>query len=91
LINATSASLQNQAPDLSTGLVATGGCCYDMMYAAQATPFMRWARASAAGCIVDGAGMLVEQAAEAFFLWRGQRPRTREVIDALRAQLRRPA
>lgn len=87
LINATSASLHDQVPDIATDLVARDGCCYDMMYAAEATPFMRWARDSAARCNVDGAGMLVEQAAEAFFLWRGLRPRTREVIAALRAQL----
>ena len=67
--------------------VAKGGCCYDMMYAAEPTPFMRWARDSVAGCRVDGTGMLVEQAAEAFYLWRGIRPRTREVIAALREQL----
>jgi shikimate dehydrogenase len=87
LINATSASLNNQVPDISTSLVAQGGCCYDMMYAAEPTPFIRWARDSAAAHSVDGAGMLVEQAAEAFYLWRGVRPRTREVIVALRGQL----
>jgi len=87
LINATSASLQNQVPGIPASVVAQGGCCYDMMYAAEATPFMRWARDSLAGCSVDGTGMLVEQAAEAFFLWRGIRPRTQEVIAALREQL----
>lgn len=88
LINATSASLENQVPDISTDLVAKGGFCYDMMYAAEPTPFMRWSRNSAAERSVDGAGMLVEQAAESFYLWRGVRPRTREVIAALREQLR---
>jgi len=87
LINATSASLQDQIPDIPASAVAKGACCYDMMYAAEATPFMRWARDSAAGCSLDGTGMLVEQAAEAFYLWRGIRPRTREVIAALREQL----
>jgi len=87
LINATSASLHNQVPDIPTNLVAKGGCCYDMMYAAQATPFMVWARDSAAERSMDGAGMLVEQAAEAFYLWRGVRPRTEAVIRGLRAQL----
>jgi len=85
LINATSASLQNRVPDIPASAVAKGGCCYDMMYAAEATPFMRWARHSLAACSVDGTGMLVEQAAEAFYLWRGVRPRTRAVIAALRA------
>lgn len=87
LINATSASLNDQVPDISTSLVAKGGCCYDMMYAAEPTPFMRWARNSAAARSVDGAGMLVEQAAEAFYLWRGVRPRTTAVIAALRERL----
>jgi shikimate dehydrogenase len=87
LINATSASLHNQVPDIAVSVVAKGGCCYDMMYAAQPTPFMRWAQGSDAGLCVDGAGMLVEQAAESFYLWRGVRPHTREVISALRAQL----
>jgi shikimate dehydrogenase len=90
LINATSASLQDQVPDIPVSAVAKGGCCYDLMYAAEPTPFMRWARDSAGDCNVDGAGMLVEQAAEAFFLWRGVRPRTREVIKALREQLAAP-
>ncbi len=90
LINATSASLQDQVPDIPVSAVAKGGCCYDLMYAAEPTPFMRWARDSAGECNVDGAGMLVEQAAEAFFLWRGVHPRTREVITALREQLAVP-
>jgi shikimate dehydrogenase len=88
LINATSASLNDQVPDIPTSLVARGGCCYDMMYAAKATPFMRWAQNTAARRSVDGAGMLVEQAAESFYLWRGVRPRTPEVITALREQLK---
>lgn len=56
-----------------------------MMYGAQPTPFMRWAIEHGAQQALDGLGMLVEQAAEAFFLWRGVRPETRSVIDALRA------
>ena len=87
LINATSASLQNQVPSIPLSAVAKGGCCYDMMYAAEATPFVRWAQGSAAALCVDGAGMLVEQAAEAFYLWRGVRPRTGAMIAALREQL----
>ena len=87
LVNATSASLQNQVPSIPLSAVAKGGCCYDMMYAADATPFVRWAQGSRAALCVDGTGMLVEQAAEAFYLWRGLRPRTREVITVLREQL----
>lgn len=87
LINATSASLQGQIPDVPGTAVAKGGCCYDMMYAAEPTPFVRWARESGARLCVDGLGMLVEQAAESFFLWRGVRPHTRAVIAALRERL----
>jgi shikimate dehydrogenase len=86
VINATSASLHNQVPDVPTSVVANGGCCYDMMYAAEPTPFMAWARHTGADRSADGTGMLVEQAAEAFYLWRGVRPRTGAVISALRAQ-----
>lgn len=87
LINATSASLHDEVPDIPLSIVAMDGCCYDMMYAAEATPFVRWGRRSAATVCVDGVGMLVEQAAESFYLWRGVRPRTGEVIAALREQL----
>jgi shikimate dehydrogenase len=87
LINATSASLQDQVPEVPISAVAKGGCCYDMMYAAEPTPFVRWARDSAAGLCVDGVGMLVEQAAESFLLWRGVLPQTREVVTALRERL----
>jgi shikimate dehydrogenase len=87
LINATSASLQSQVPDIPAAVVAEGACCYDMMYSAQATPFMDWGRSAGAARCEDGAGMLVEQAAEAFYLWRGVRPRTAVVIAALRDQL----
>lgn len=88
LINATSASLQSEAPDIPAAAVAPGACCYDMMYAAQATPFMAWGRRAGAARSEDGSGMLVEQAAEAFHLWRGVRPHTADVIAALREQLR---
>jgi shikimate dehydrogenase len=87
LINATSASLRDQVPDVPLSAVAEGGCCYDMMYAAEATAFVRWARDSAARLAVDGIGMLVEQAAESFYLWRGIRPRSVEVIASLRERL----
>jgi shikimate dehydrogenase len=91
LINATSASLQSQVPDIPAGVVAEGACCYDMMYSARATPFMDWGRRAGAARCEDGAGMLVEQAAESFYLWRGVRPRTAEVIAALREQLTEPS
>jgi shikimate dehydrogenase len=63
------------------------GCCYDMMYGAEPTAFMRWSAQHAAWAVADGLGMLVEQAAESFFLWRGQRPQTKPVLNALRERL----
>jgi len=87
LINATSASLQNEVPGIPASAVARGACCYDMMYAAEPTAFMQWARKAGAGACVDGLGMLVEQAAESFYLWRGVRPRTAPVIAAVRERL----
>jgi shikimate dehydrogenase len=58
-----------------------------MMYSAGPTPFMRWGAANAAWAVSDGLGMLVEQAAESFCIWRGVRPQTRLVIDAIREEL----
>ena len=91
IINGTSASLQGDLPPLPDSLVApnTGSsktACYDMMYGAEPTVFMNWARQRGA-LAADGLGMLVEQAAESFSLWRGIRPDTRQVIDALRLKL----
>jgi len=83
IINATSASLDGQMPDIATG-VANGAICYDLMYGAQ-TPFMDWAKANNAKMIVDGLGMLVEQAAAAFKFWTGKQPNTQEVIKNLRS------
>jgi len=85
LINGTSASLQGDMPALPTELLMPGAFCYDLMYSAQPTVFMHWAQQHGAAQVADGLGMLVEQAAEAFFIWRGVRPNTRPVIDLLRA------
>jgi shikimate dehydrogenase len=87
VINGTAASLHGDMPDLPDGLFATGGLAYDMMYASQPTPFMRWAAAQGATHITDGLGMLVEQAAESFYLWHGVRPATAAVIGEMRARL----
>ena len=87
IINGTSASLQGQLPPLPEGLLAPGGWCYDMMYAACATPFMQWGAKQKAARTLDGLGMLVEQAAEAFYLWRGIRPQTQAVIQQVRTHL----
>jgi len=84
VINATSASLQGEVPPLPEGLVNKNTCCYDMMYSAADTPFVVWAKAHGAGIALDGLGMLVEQAAESFFIWRGVRPETESVIKLLR-------
>jgi shikimate dehydrogenase len=82
IINATAASLAGELPPLSPTLFATGTLAYDMMYG-QDTPFLHFARTHGA-TPADGLGMLVEQAAEAFFVWRGVRPDTAPVIAALR-------
>lgn len=85
VINGTSASLQGELPPLPADLLAKDAWCYDMMYAKTATIFMRWAQQHGAVRTLDGLGMLVEQAAESFFIWRGVRPETTEVIQQLRA------
>ena len=66
-----------------------GGAAYDMVYAPEPTAFLLWSRAAGASVAVDGVGMLVEQGAESFRLWRGVRPPTRRVIEALRTELDR--
>lgn len=84
VINGTAASLHDEVPPLPDTLLDADAVCYDMMYAAHATAFVRWGQAHGAARAVDGLGMLVEQAAEAFFLWRGVRPDSAAVIAALR-------
>jgi shikimate dehydrogenase len=86
VINGTSASLHGDMPPLPEGILAPGALAYDMMYGAEPTVFLRWASAQGAS-IRDGLGMLVEQAAEAFFLWRQVRPPTPPVLAELRAVL----
>ena len=83
IINGTSASLGGELPDLPSTLVGETTFCYDMMYASQPTPFMDWALKQGAQRVADGKGMLVEQAAESFRLWRGCEPDTAPVIAAL--------
>jgi shikimate dehydrogenase len=87
IINGTAASLQGRLPPLPDDLLAEGGCCYDMMYRATPTPFVRWGQTHGAAQSVDGLGMLVEQAAESFHLWRGVRPETAPVIAMLRKRI----
>jgi shikimate dehydrogenase len=87
VINATAASLKGELPALPDRILAADGWCYDMMYQADPTPFMRWGLAQGARLTVDGLGMLVEQAAESFYLWRHVRPDTAPVLQALRTAL----
>jgi shikimate dehydrogenase len=87
LINASSASLHGEAPALAPGLLREKSCCYDLSYGAQPTGFMRWAAQNTAWAVSDGLGMLVEQAAESFYVWHRQRPETRVVIQELRGVL----
>lgn len=87
VINATSASLAGEVPPLPAGLFASGSLAYDMMYGAAPTPFMLAARAAGASRWADGLGMLVEQAALSFALWRDVKPDTAPVLAALRSEL----
>ena len=82
IINATASGLSNELPPLPPDIFAPNALAYDMMYGRE-TPFMKFAHEQGAA-IADGLGMLVEQAAEAFFVWRGVRPDTRAVMAVLR-------
>lgn len=86
ILNATSASLSNDLPPLPEGLLAPNGVCYDLAYGNEPTAFVRWGISHGAASSLDGLGMLVEQAAEAFFIWRGIRPDTAPVIKLLNAE-----
>ncbi|WP_019215891.1 hypothetical protein [Legionella tunisiensis] len=86
LINATSASLTEKTIPLSALLFQAATCCYDLAYRAKGeTAFVAWAHAQGCCQAVDGLGMLVEQAAESFFIWHGIRPDTGPVLMALKA------
>ncbi|HWQ38079.1 MAG TPA: shikimate dehydrogenase [Burkholderiales bacterium] len=85
VINATSSSLSDALPPLPNALFAAGALAYEMVYGKGPTPFLAFAKAQGAQVLADGLGMLVEQAAESFRLWRGVLPQTRPVIEALRA------
>lgn len=88
LINGTSASLSGELPPLPPVIVARTSFCYDMAYGRDDTPFVRWAHERGVARAAMGLGMLVEQAAESFHLWRGVRPDTASVLSALTAKLR---
>lgn len=89
IINGTSASLAGELPPLTASVIGPETVCYDMMYGKGLTVFNRWAREQGAAKVIDGLGMLVEQAAEAFELWRGVRPDTAPVMAELRGERRR--
>ena len=91
IINATAAGLDGAVPDLPADCLAPGGWTYDLLYGDQPTPFCRWGQARGAAQALDGLGMLVEQAAESFWLWRQVRPSTAPVIQWLRAGAPRAA
>ena len=86
IINATSASLTAELPSIPDKVLSKASFVYDMMYAATPTPFLQLASDQGAATR-DGLGMLVEQAAESFFIWRGVRPQTAPVYEWLRSQL----
>lgn len=85
VINSTSASLQDTVPELPVGVFAPGSFAYDMVYGKTITPFLEFAQQHGAAQLADGIGMLVEQAAESFFVWRGVRPNAASVIAMLRS------
>ena len=86
VINGTAASLGGEVPAIAPDAIAAA-FCYDMMYGAGDTPFIAWARRHGAAGLADGLGMLVEQAAESFFIWRGKRPLTAPVIATVQRSL----
>lgn len=89
IINGTSASLKGELPVLPDTLIKENTFCYDMMYAAEPTVFMQWAVDNGSNKTSDGLGMLVEQAAESFFIWRGTLPDTKSVIQSIRESLKK--
>lgn len=87
LINGTSLSLSGELPAVDVALLAQDCFCYDMMYSDTETVFTSWAKKHGAKLSADGLGMLVEQAAESFAIWRGVRPDTAPVIERIRKSL----
>ena len=85
IINGTSAGLKGEVPPLPDTVLAANSICYDMMYnITQPTAFVKWALDRGASRAFDGLGMLVEQAAESFYIWRAHRPQSAPVIEKLR-------
>ena len=80
VVNATSAGLRNEQMPFPTAIVGPDTCCYDLVYGQKTTPFVTWAEAAGAAKAVHGWGMLVEQAAESFRIWRGVEPDTGPLV-----------
>lgn len=89
IINGTSASLGGDLPDIPASCIRADTVCYDMMYGNDLTVFNQWAQDQGAARVIDGLGMLVGQAAESFFLWRGVRPDVHQVLAEIRNDRRR--
>jgi len=88
IINGTSASLEGKIPPVSVDVVSSDSLVYDMMYGAKPTVFMNWAKEAQPNCkTMDGLGMLIGQAAESFYIWRGVRPETKSVISQIRESI----
>ena len=83
LINATSAGLKGETPPFPASLVGPRSFCYDLVYGSSDTPFVAWAKTHGAARAVHGWGMLVEQAAESFAIWRGVRPDTKPLLTQI--------
>ena len=83
IINATAASTEGDVPIVAATLVSKRTTCYDLSYSKEKTPFVRWAESQGCARALQGWGMLVEQAAESFSVWRGIRPQTAPVLQAL--------
>ena len=90
ILNATSASLTGKIPNITENILAKNACCYDLAYSNQQTAFVKWGSTHGAKKNMDGLGMLIEQAAEAFFTWRGVRPKTSAVIELLNSERNNP-
>ena len=84
IINATSASVNHAVPPISAKVIDKNTVCYDLMYSKEPTSFLLWAQQHGAKITTDGLGMLVEQAAESFYLWRKIRPATQDLLLKLR-------
>ncbi len=83
LVNATSAGLKGEAPPFPASLVGAQSFCYDLVYGSTDTPFVVWAKSHGAARAAQGWGMLVEQAAESFAIWRGVRPDTKQLLKQI--------